>query len=647
MNLWQQFINQTQSAKIAVFEIDIPGSISLWLNDSPGVWKYRYKNKCTTTTYNFQNGAFCYGSFENAGTGETGINAESRRISSLVVNGEDYSLMSSYGNCRKNIYSFYFDPSESILYVNFFDVLPWTTASIKAGITYGFATQAIYIDDIYYEPRLRSIPNISIRMDDLFYGTKKFSFGSVKLINEDGFFDAYGSLTLFGQACRAKLTGKLADGTLLGFNDMKTFYTGYVQTTDTTPREFTIGLGDRKDKIGRTLPVNFFSSATYPDIKSNNVGKGIPLPWGTCRNITCICVNEEDTPAPANYKFVVADIEQHSIKALDAVYIDGVAESPTPTLVYDTSDNVAYFNIASGGNYDPGKLVTADIKGFDDSAARDGSGTLIEDALDIIEDIFSSYLNISYNSDNFDTTEWGTEKNTDKNQGICISDNTSISDIINKIAVGHMGVFYLTGNNKWSFRTINDNRPLQLLIDIDEMFNEPNEFKDGTLYLTSATVKHSIDNNKKQYAEYTDNTGETTSFYNYGIRKNQIFETHISDATEAQDLASKAMTEFGTVKGEFQVITSIRAIDLLAFDNIVVVMNRKYKTWLGAIKCRVMGIEYNITNPMSIKLSLRYIENSTTDAIIDIIEIVKEHDNLLEIGKYASETNKINIVKWR
>lgn len=139
MQPWQEFINQTQSTKIAIFEIDIPGVIPLWLNDSPGVWKYRYKNKRNITTYNFQNGAFCYGSFENAGTGATGINAEARRINSLIVNGEDYSITLSYGNCCKTVYSFYFDVSESILYVNFFDVLPRTTTSIKAGITYGFA----------------------------------------------------------------------------------------------------------------------------------------------------------------------------------------------------------------------------------------------------------------------------------------------------------------------------------------------------------------------------------------------------------------------------------------------------------------------------------------------------------------------------
>lgn len=646
MHPWHQFTRETSNKKIAIFEVDLPETIPFWINDSPGVYKYQYKNFSANITFNFQNGSFCYGSFQNSGTADVGINSTAYMISTLRVNGEQWARRSTLSACKRQVYTFYFDSSSTILYVNFFDVLPWNTASLKAGITQGFATQALYLNDIYYEPRLKSVPSISIKTDDLFFGIRRYSGGTVSMINNDGYFDDFVDQTVFGQECRIKLCGVLSDGVQLDYDDCLTLYTGYIEKFNTTPIKITITLGDKKDKIGRTLPVNHFNTTDYPDINTGKNGKPIPLVWGNCRGVPCVCVNEDEAGPPANYKFAIADITNHSIKTLSEVYIDGVSESG-PALVNDTTDNIAYFNIASGGNYSPGQTVTADVTGFDDSAARDGSGTAIENALSIIEDIFDDYLLIPYNNDTFNYADWETEKSGAYDQGIWIGENTKISEIIEKICVGHLAIFFPAGDGRWNFKTLDDSARVQALIELDEIFSEPTKNDDGTQYLTSATVKHSENYGKGEHADYTDDSQESTIFAIYGIYRTKDFETYLSSAADAQTIAETITDEYNAINPEFSIITSIRSAGLVPFQTIVFEMNRRYTTWMGYILCRITGIRYLLNNPMRIEYDLKYVADDTSDAVIDMLHIKKDQDYTILISKYTANTNKIIVKKWR
>lgn len=636
MKPYQVFINETQNTKIPIFEIDLPGSIAFWLNDSPGVYKYKYRNKAYDTQLGFQIGAFCYGNFKFNGIADTGTNAAPKRISSFIVNGSNYSRMANLTDCKRNSYSFYFDAPNSLLYVNFFDVLPWNVASIKAGITRGFATQSIYLEDVYYEPRIKSIPAVSIKSDDLFYGIRRYSSGTVSLFNNDGHFDDFVNETVFGQECRIKLGGTTEDGTVLQYVDYKTLYTGYVQQFKTTPDDLQILLGDKKDKVGRVLPINHYSATTYPNISDQNAGKPIGLAWGTCLKVPCICVNEDASPAPANYQFVIADITKHSIKTLNTVYINNVAQS-AKTLVNDATNNIAYFNIASGGNYSPGNTVTADIVGYDDSTARDGSGAAIEDALDIVKDIFNDYLSISYNSSNYDTDNWTSESLTDYNQGIYIGENTRVSQILEKIAVGHLGIFFTDGEGRWVFKRLNDSAAPQMLITTDEIFNAPEKLDDGKKYLTSATVKYKKNYEANRYKDYTDDSNESSIFYTYGLYRTENFETYLSTDSEAVELAGNIATEFNTVRSEYDIVTTIRAADLQLNETINASINRMASTWIGPIKARVMGIKYELNNPVQIQLSIKHISAATEDLIFDTILAVKADEYSILVTKNASD----------
>jgi hypothetical protein len=595
MSTWTEFIAETQNVKIAVFEIDIPTEIPFWLNEHPGVWKYQYRNTNVNTQLGFEIGSFCYGNFKFNGIENTGTNAIYRKISSFAVNGVQWTKTTSLANCKNTSNSFFYDETTTILYVNG-DV--FNKASVEAGVSYGFATYAVYLDNVYYEPRIDSIPNVSISVDDLYFGIRKYSSGTVVMYNHDGYFDGWDVDTIFGQECRIKLGGKKSDGTVLGYDDYKTLFTGYVQSILTTPTKMTITVGDKKDKIGRTLPVNHFSSTDYPDINDNNEGKPIPLTWGVCKKVPCVCVNEDTTTSPVDYKFVIADITYRNVNALSNVYIDNVKESSTPSLTNDSTNDIAYFEISSTGNYSPGQEVSADI-----------TGANVLDALDQVKDIFDDYLSISYTTDNFDTTEWNAESANDHDQGIAIIENTKISEILEKTSNGHLGVFFQKGDGRWTFRTIDDSATKSLTINLDEIFNEPNSFKDGKQFLSSATIKFGKRHAPGRWREYTDTTSEQAVFNEFGYYRTQEFETYLSQKADAQTIATAILTEYKTIRAMFDITTTIAAADLYLYDTVDVEINRKNSTWLGTVKCRVMGITYLLRNPMQIKLKLKYIED--------------------------------------
>lgn len=641
INDFLTFINDPNSTKIVLFELDISTTVDFWINDSPGVWKFAITNKRLDTQLGFEVGAFCYGNFKFNGIQDTGSRAEIRRVGSFTVAGESYTNTTNLSDCKKNPKSFFYDSESHVLYVNFFDNLPWNLRSVRAGLTYGFSVFAKYLDDIYYDPRIKSVPQISIALDDLFYGIRRYSFGSISFSNEDGFFDTFINTTVFGQECRVKLGGTTAGGVDLSYNDYITLYTGYVQSFSTTPSTFTITLGDKKDKTSRSIPTRYFSTATYPDIKTANGGKPIPLAWGDCRNVPCICVNESESPTPGNYTFVIADITNHSIKTLSSVYIDGVAQS-TPSLTNDTTKDVASFIIASGGNYTPGKSVTADITGYDDSILRDGSGGAIEDALDIVEDIFNIYLSIPYNDGNFDRTRWDIEKTKDYEHGIYINENKKVSAILETIAVGHLGVFYVNGIGRWVFKTLTDNVNPVLFLGADEIMDEPKKIDDGKKYLTAATIKYNRDYGSNDFSILTDDSEQPETFSTFGVYRTQEFETYISTLINAQLLADKVLTEYKTVKSDVEIVTDIRAYNLQLYDIIKATINRQAGgTWLGTVKYRVMGIKYFLNNPVQIGLDLRYLEPTNENIVPDILTISKNYDDILVIGKISENDTLI------
>lgn len=610
MSNYSDFIAKPSSQKIIIFEVDTArNNNNNWFIHEAGIWKYTFTNVVFNTTADFENGSFCYGFFEGTESGDIGDNQVIKQISSFVVDSTAYTQVTSLANLRTTDESFFYS-GDTTLYVHFGSFAsPKSFSLITIGFTDGYSNQDVYdSNDQFIQSRLKSAPNISISKDKSYYGLQSWAGGDITLANEDGFFDNYIDQTLFGQPCRIKL-----GGTDLATTDYKTIWTGSIKGVKATDEDFTFVLMDKREQIGRTLPVNFFDSTTYPNISDDNNGKPIPIAYGQCRNCPVVCTNEDEAPAPANYSFTIVDVADHAngIKSIDEVRVNGTAKATASASLPN-----ATFTLAAA-NYTPGDEVTVDFKSY-----VDGSGVLIDNALDVLRDIIEVYLDTTYTTDTFDDTQWTAQTALASMVGnIWIKDLTNVEEIVERIDVSNFGSLLLNGEGKWTFKKTDLTKSHVYVLRKDEQFQPPNRSDDGTEYLTSAIVKYNEDNNEtaeaKKWRMYADTSQETAIKNEYGTYKTREYKTYLMTAADAQTLAENIMSLYSSIIPTFETTAPLAASEIELLDNIILEVNRNKSEWLGFNKCEVVGISYNL-NDFLMTIQCRFISTwmENSDAVV-------------------------------
>ncbi len=593
MGNFEDFIKKTDSNKIAILEVDLAERLSEMLPIEAGIWQWKLTDYRKNVTFNFQNGSFTYGAFKSSGTADLGENVIVKIVSSLQVDNQVYTEVSSLANLRATNKSFLYE-SSTVIYIHFDGFAPPDVFSkIELGVTTGFSTKDLYLADNFYEGRIKSMPQISFKKDPLYFGILRYGGGSVGLINDDGFFDKFIKSNIFGQASRFKF-GEYE----LAFGDYKTLFTGFVEDFDINVEKFSLRISDYRKKLSRRLPPNTFDATIYPYIKSRNIGKSIPLGWGSIRNAPVMCVNEEET-SPANYTVKICDTEFHSIKEITKTYVKGIEKTPTGTSLAN-----ATFDLAPA-DYSPGDKVTCDFKGYDDSIAKDGSGALIQDSLDIIVDMLANYLDITYSGDTYNTAEW--EAAGTYAVALWIAKKKDVVKAIEQICLSNFGDFPIEGDGRFTFRQTDISAAAVKTIEIDEELTKLAARFESAEYLTSAIINYDKDQAENEYVSYPYMAKETEVFDIYKTYREKEFNTLLVSESDAQSLAVKIMNLVDRIRPVFPVVAKTQVSDLRIGDNVNVRLDRVNKAWYGLSKCQVVGIDFNLESNQ-VKLQLRYIE---------------------------------------
>jgi len=194
-------INDTASKKISIVEIDRPLTGYTWINYQNGIWFTRLTPG--SQLVEDDNGNFGYWG---------GQNTNYYNIQSLNVQGSQYAEASSLALCISTERTWYYDTATTDMYIHFDDwKVPEEFGIINPGAAIGF-TQGIdetcnnYFEDIYYEPIVTGIPNLSKKKDTLFYGILQFQSSSITFDNTDGYFDDFSQADLYGQPVRIKMS---------------------------------------------------------------------------------------------------------------------------------------------------------------------------------------------------------------------------------------------------------------------------------------------------------------------------------------------------------------------------------------------------------------------------------------------------------
>ena len=593
MSAYTDFVEQVTIEPIVLFEIDIGEAQDFWIAYEAGIWMFKITNVTEGVSYDFQNGAFCYGSFENAGGPEDlGTNEVIKIVNSFEAAGEQYTSVSSLATLRSTNKSFYYDAATTIIYVHFdaFDP-PDVFTNKKIGVTTGFSTRAIYLDDNYYEERLKSAPRISFSKDPLFWGILRFSENTIDLLNGDGYFDDFVQLDIYGQPARVKFGSPDLD-----YADFRTLFTGYVEKFSVDAERFSVSVADDRKKLSRKLPVNYWDDTTYSDIKPSNVGKPIPLAWGDIRNAPVVCTNEDEAGTPASYSFKICDTTNHAIDAITTVYVNGVEVTPDSTTLA-----TATFVLLTA-DYDPGDKVTVDFTGYED-----GGGDPIENALDVIVDILDDYAGVTYSADTFDTTEWAAAQALVYDVGLFVSKQKSIVNLIEDICTSVAGSFLVQNDGKYTFKITDDDAAAVMTILQDEQFGDPSvDFKTDE-FLTSAIIEYNEDQEEDEYEQYPDTSRESDVFDRYQRYRERSFDTVLVTSAAAALLASGILDVSEEIPILFKIVTTMKATTLEISDNIVMQIDRVTREWFGNQKCELVGIDYDL-NAMRVELTGRRIE---------------------------------------
>jgi len=292
--------------------------------------------------------------------------------------------------------------------------------TIQAILKFHFATAPHIYNGIYYDPRVSSLPNLSLRINPRFGDTGQIGGGNLDLRNDDGEFDLLtdlqwdaGAVSILVGAYDPKwapgvdpylepgfLTdgineGFITDGVGEGFQSETNAalrvpgrtaptYAEYdqagtfiVTSWDKNDEKFSLKLEEPKSKLKRKIPEDFFSRATYPNMADSDVGKVIPLGYGPLYGIRAVCIDMETR------KFMAVG---HAIRAFLAVYVQKMIEGsdvltwqPVPITAPDLTTGTFFLSEA---DWDGSSAVVVDFEGM-----VDVYGYLMSNAADVVQNL--------------------------------------------------------------------------------------------------------------------------------------------------------------------------------------------------------------------------------------------------------------------
>ena len=237
------------------------------------------------------------------------------------------TVRTSAANVNSNAGSWYWDRAAQLLWVR-----P-VSGSIFANVVQAFVKfyvsnpTAKTLNDRFYDPRLVSAPALSQRIEAMFGDVAQIGGGSLVLANVDGFFNTRQNYQWNAGGVVLKLGVDTPAGDM-AWADYETGATWVIEDWERSDNSFSIRLTEAKSKLKSKLPFEFFTRTDFPNIEDANVGKPIPIIYGTVFGAPATLID------PGAKQFKVCG---HAVKELSEVRIRKTFdESKTRTVAAGT-----------------------------------------------------------------------------------------------------------------------------------------------------------------------------------------------------------------------------------------------------------------------------------------------------------------------
>jgi hypothetical protein len=596
--------NKPANYKIFLCEIDLPITQSLFFSYSAGIYWIPLSPNFGTggVSLTTDDGYTMY--YDDTYTNPL------MRVGSIQVDGENYAVTTSISACESQNKSIYYDQSNYMCYCHFDGfTIPWNHA-IRLGLILGFCDKTdkngnSYYDDIYYDPRIKSVPSLAKKRDNLFAGILQHLGGNITFINSDGYFeDLIASWNLFGQPIRIYAG---FDG--LSFSDFRQIYSGIIDDYTHDFDTFKINITDTRKFLSRKLPINQFSTSEFGYLSTDNAGVVKPIAWGNIRNAKTICVNETAT-TPSTYQFFIADITYNPINSVSNVYIDN--DTILSTTKWTLSGDSVYISTGASTTTRAGDSIyvadnlaniTVDFTAF-------STNTL---GMDVITNLLNDYAFISTETavNNYDSTEWVTELAQSRQVGVYVDKEKEINLIIKDICVAEDGVLIVLDDGRLTFRHDSTTYNSARVIRTDEWINEPQIDYKRDEFLTSVKIKYNKNQSEDGWQSYTNTDYESTGYEKYKTYEQKEFETILTSTTDVYAKTLNIMAKSKDIVPTIQRKLKQQNIDLEIMDIITAEHGRTsdtVKTWADY---RIIGITKDL-NSAEDTWTMRWVQTATS-----------------------------------
>jgi len=555
-----------------------------WVNYSPGIWYVDFNGIYPLVDPELSDG------FETKAIVEIGA---------VLSNGASLQEQTSLGLLDTNE-GWYWDFSTKTLYVKLQDSTRPEAVGIKIGINIfvGSETFSSISEQKLYRPDLKSLPPLTQSKDRLFFKKIQTSTFQMRLDNGSLFYDGIKDWDIYNQ--RIEYLFGYSNQTLANFSLVKV---GQIKDFEFSGTDVILNIIDPRFQFKARIPEKTYSKGTFFDLSDDDAGQPIQIAFGEIRNAAPIIVNIEGSEP---FVCKLADETVASIKSIDTVRVDGAVVTPSNIDLTNCTFELSAAQVKDGTVF---REVEVDFKGYVD----DGNN-LIDNPLDIILFILDRFLQIEFNTVNFNVSEWNLETNKASQipAYLYVDTKRSIKSIIEEISYSLRGGFIPQNDGKYTFRTLDRTSIYDLIIDDFDWIETPDVSVDTDEILSYVRIGYDKNVNDKRFRVVEDRNSEIDVINAFAIRDDETFNTLLKLKSSAEDLGADIMslsnTEAVIIKGKVSLdYAFVRAGKLFKAD-----VNRfvdgEFQEWYGTLTGEILSVAPDIFNEYT-ELVLRVIPN--------------------------------------
>lgn len=310
-----------------------------------------------------------------ADTGTTYYSTASYLVTDVKEDGASLTERSTLADCRSNTGSWYYDSSNSRVYVNATAGADPYTKTIQAVYQFYFSNHAVIFNNNYYEPRIKSIPSLSLRIEEKFTGVIQLGGGTITFNNEDAYFDSISSLQWRSGMTTIRMG--VDHITAMAYADYETIGTWLNENWSINDGTFTLRLTEYKIRIKNKIPNETYTRTDYPLMREKDIGRALQIAYGAVKDANPVCTDL------STRTFKLAN---HAIVGIDSIRVknesSGVWEQKSAA---STTLASGTFTMSSA-DWSDGAEIAVDFRGK-------ATGSIVMDnAADIVKDILQTYV---------------------------------------------------------------------------------------------------------------------------------------------------------------------------------------------------------------------------------------------------------------